>query len=157
MKRPIAAAAMLVFAGLPAAAQTVTDTQGQAAQPAPAQSQTPSRASKKLPELVLGKDGDAFAVNQKDFELIAGQGYRWPISSNGNLEYKFRTTLFRNVWMNQIVINDLEVHMDGGPAWLEFDAKGTMMVQFSTVRPGEYEWWVEGLEDKGMKGKIIIK
>jgi hypothetical protein len=31
------------------------------------------------------------------------------------------------------------------------------MVQFTTVRPGDYEWWIEGLEDKGMKGKIVIK
>jgi hypothetical protein len=126
-----------------------------------AQTQTPqqtaSRASRKMPELVIGADGNAYAVNQKDFELIAGQGYRWPITSNGGVEYKLHSTLFRNVWMNQIVINDLEVHMNGAPAWLEFDGKGTMLVQFTTVRPGEYEWWIEGLEDKGMKGKIVVK
>jgi len=116
-----------------------------------------TKSSQKIPELKLGTDASPYDVSQKDFELISGQGYRWPISSNGNLEYKFHTTLFRNVWMNQIVINDLEVHMDGGPAWLEFDDKGTILVQFSTVRPGDYEWWVEGLEDKGMKGKIVIK
>ena len=40
--------------------------------------------------------------------------------------------------MNQIVIEDLEVHMNGAPAWLEFDAEGTMQVQFTTVRPGIY-------------------
>lgn len=125
---------------------------------ADAQTQAPSRASKKVPELVLGKEGDDFAVSQKDFELIPGQGYRWPITSNGTLEYKFMAPgLFRNVWMNQIVINDLEVHMAGAPAHLEFDGKGTMMVQFSTVRPGEYEWWIDGLKDKGMAGKIVIK
>lgn len=125
---------------------------------ADAQTQTPSRASKKVPELVLGKEGDDFAVSQKDFELIPGQGYRWPITSDGTLEYKFMAPdFFRNVWMNQIVISDLEVHMAGAPAYLEFDAKGTIMVQFSTVRHGEYEWWIEGLKDKGMTGKIIIK
>lgn len=124
--------------------------------PAAAQEQ-PTRASKKLPELLLGTETDQFAVSQTDYQLIPGQGYRWPISSSGGLEYKLHSTLFRNVWMNQIVVNDLEVHMNGAPAWLEFDAKGTMMVQFTTVRPGEYEWWVEGLQDKGMKGKIIIK
>ncbi len=116
-----------------------------------------TKASQKMPELKLGSDASQFEVSQKDFELIAGQGYRWSISSNGGLEYKFHTSLFRDVWMNQIVINDLEVHMNGAPAWLEFDDKGTILVQFATIRPGEYEWWVEGLEDKGMKGKIIIK
>jgi hypothetical protein len=116
-----------------------------------------TKASQKVPELKLGSDANPYDVSQKDFELIPSQGYRWPISSNGNLEYKLHSTLFRNVWMNQIVIEDMEVHMNGAPAWLEFDSKGTIMVQFSTVRPGEYEWWVEGLEDKGMKGKITIK
>lgn len=125
---------------------------------AEAQQAQPTRSSQRVPELVLGADGDDFAVSQKDFELIPGQGYRWPITSNGTLEYKFMAPgFFRNVWMNQIVISDLEVHMAGAPAWLEFDAKGTIMVQFSTVRHGEYEWWIEGLRDKGMHGKIIIK
>lgn len=125
---------------------------------ADAQTAKPTRASQKVPELVLGSEGDDFTVSQKDFELIPGQGYRWPITSNGTLEYKFMAPdFFRNVWMNQIVISDLEVHMAGAPAHLEFDGKGTMMVQFSTVRPGEYEWWIDGLKDRGMTGKIVIK
>lgn len=116
-----------------------------------------TRASKNLPELVLGTKDDQFAVNQTDFELIAGQGYRWKISAAGGLEYKFHTDLFRNVWMNQIVINDLEVHMNGAPAWLEYDADGTMQVQFTTVRPGIYTWSVPDLADRGMKGTITIR
>lgn len=116
-----------------------------------------TRASQNVPELILGSKDDNFAVNQKDFELIAGQGYRWKITSAAGLEYKFMTDLFRNVWMNQIVINDLEVHMNGAPAWLEFDSEGTINVQFTTVRPGEYTWSVPDLADKGMTGKIIIK
>jgi hypothetical protein len=116
-----------------------------------------TRASKDVPELILGAKDDQFTANQKDFELIAGQGYRWKISAAGGLEYKFHTDLFRNVWMNQIVINDLEVHMNGAPAWLEYDADGTIQVQFTTVRPGIYSWSVPDLADRGMKGTITIK
>jgi hypothetical protein len=116
-----------------------------------------TRASKDVPELILGTKEDQFTANQKDFELIAGQGYRWKISAAGGLEYKFHTDLFRNVWMNQIVINDLEVHMNGAPAWLEYDADGTIQVQFTTVRPGIYTWSVPDLADKGLKGTITIK
>ncbi|MBB3238468.1 hypothetical protein [Phyllobacterium endophyticum] len=116
-----------------------------------------TRASKTVPELILGSKDDEFTVNQKDFELVSGQGYRWKITSAAGLEYKFVTDLFRNVWMNQIVINDLEVHMDGSPAWLEFDAPGTINVQFTAVRPGKYTWSVPDLADKGMKGTITIK
>lgn len=124
---------------------------------APAATEKVSRASKNVPELILGAKGDQFTVNQKDFELIAGQGYRWKISAAGGLEYKFHTDLFRDVWMNQIVIDDLEVHMNGAPAWLEYDADGTIQVQFTTVRPGTYTWSVPDLADKGMKGTITVK
>ncbi|TKT69399.1 hypothetical protein XW59_027945 [Aquamicrobium sp. LC103] len=116
-----------------------------------------TRASQDVPELILGSAEDSFTVNQKDFELLAGQGYRWKITSAAGLEYKFHTDLFRNVWMNQIVINDLEVHMNGAPAWLEFDAEGTMQVQFTTIRPGIYTWSVPDLAERGMKGTITIK
>jgi len=116
-----------------------------------------TRASKDVPELILGTKEDQFTANQKDFTLIAGQGYRWKITAAGGLEYKFHTDLFRNVWNNQIVINDLEVHMNGAPAWLEFDADGTIQVQFTTIRPGIYTWSVPDLADRGMKGTITIK
>ncbi|MDW6026427.1 hypothetical protein SAZ10_32170 [Mesorhizobium sp. BAC0120] len=116
-----------------------------------------TRTSKSVPELILGTKQDQYAVNQKDFELIAGQGYRWKISAKGGYEYQFHTDLFREVWMNQIVINDLEVHMNGAPAWLEYDSDGTILVQFTTVHPGSYSWFVPGLADKGMKGTITVK
>jgi len=116
-----------------------------------------TRTSQNVPELKLGKEGDQFWVSQTDFKLISPQGYRWEISSAGGLGYKFKTDLFRNVWMNQIVIDDVEVHMDGAPAWLEFDEEGSVRVDFATVRPGIYTWYIEGLEGRGMKGTITIK
>ena len=123
----------------------------------PADAEQVTRASKDVPELILGTKDDQFTANQKDFTLISGQGYRWKITAAGGLEYKFHTDLFRNVWNNQIVINDLEVHMNGAPAWLEFDADGTIQVQFTTIRPGIYTWSVPDLADRGMKGTITIK
>ncbi|APG89438.1 hypothetical protein [Sinorhizobium americanum] len=132
------------------------DDDDDAAQPAAAAEQV-TRASKDVPELILGSKDDQFTVNQKDFTLIAGQGYRWKISAAGGLEYKFHTDLFRNVWMNQIVINDLEVYMNGAPAWLEYDADGTIQIQFTTVRPGVYTWSVPDLAGRGMQGAITIR
>jgi hypothetical protein len=153
MKLAVIAFAILIGAlstQQPVLAQSGDDDNGN---PAP----KVTRASQNVPELILGSKDDSYAVNRKDFELVSGQGYRWKITSAAGLEYKFVTDLFRNVWMNQIVINDLEVHMNGAPAWLEFDSEGTINVQFSTVRPGEYTWSVPDLADKGMTGKIIIK
>ena len=110
-----------------------------------------------LTSLVIGSEDDPYAVSAKDFVLRAGQPYRWDIVSKGGVEYKWHAPdFFRNVWNNQIVIADREIHMDGSPAWLEFDAQGPITVQFQTVRPGRYDWYVEGLEDEGMKGTITI-
>ena len=154
----LATALAASFAAGPALAQDDDDDdQPAASEPAGDAAEKPTRASKTVPELILGAKDDQFAVNQKDFKLIAGQGYRWKISAAGGLEYKFKTDLFRDVWMNQIVIDDLEVHMNGAPAWLEFDADGTILVQFSTVRPGIYTWSVPDLEGRGMKGTITVK
>jgi hypothetical protein len=143
--RTIAVATLFALAGASAAAR--------------ADDSTPKRtlSSQKVPELVLGSKDSSYAVNKKDFELISGQSYRWEITSHGGFEYKFMTDFFRNVWVDQIVINDLEVHMDGGPAWLEFDDAGTIMVEFHTIRPGHYTWSVPDLKDKGMAGTITIK
>ena len=165
MMKRFRAAAFSTLIGLAMAqgqvwAQDADDDDDDAAAPAAteaAPAEKATRASKDVPELILGSKDDQFTANQKDFELISGQGYRWKISAAGGLEYKFHTDLFRNVWMNQIVIEELEVHMNGAPAWLEYDADGTIQVQFTTVRPGIYSWSVPDLADKGMKGTITIK
>jgi len=147
----------IAFAALVGLAAAQSQAWAQADDDDDAATEQVTRASKDVPELILGTKDDQFTANQKDFELLAGQGYRWKISAAGGLEYKFHTDLFRNVWMNQIVINDLEVHMNGAPAWLEYDADGTIQVQFTTVRPGIYTWSVPDLADRGMKGTITIK
>jgi ABC-type amino acid transport substrate-binding protein len=116
-----------------------------------------TRASKSVPELIIGSPDNSYTANRKDFELVAGQGYRWKITRKGDLEYKFATDLFRNSWIDQIVINDLEVHMNGAPAWLEFDVNGTILVEFTTVKPGQYTWSDPDLADKGLKGTITVK
>ncbi|MEF2547928.1 hypothetical protein VQ045_12220 [Aurantimonas sp. E1-2-R+4] len=117
-----------------------------------------SLSSQIVTPLVLGAPDREFAVSHTDIYLRANQAYRWDIASEGGLEYKFHAPgFFRNVWMNQIVISDLEVHMAGPPAWLEFDATGVITVQFQTTRPGRYDWYVEGLdEEQDMKGTITI-
>lgn len=117
-----------------------------------------SRSSQDVPDLVLGTADSDFAVNRKHFVLRAGQAYRWRISSDGNVEYKLHAPQFyRDIWFNQIVISDLELHMAGPPAWLEYDAKGTIQVQFNTIRPGNYTWYVEGLDGaQDMKGTITV-
>ncbi|SEP48354.1 hypothetical protein SAMN04487843_12711 [Methylobacterium sp. ap11] len=111
-----------------------------------------------LPELFLGAEDNDYAVPVKDIEMEAGKSYRLRITAKGQKEYKFfASEFFRGVWMNQIVINHLEVHMAGPPHHLEFDDQGTIAVEFVTVRAGEFPWSVQGLEGRGMTGRFIVK
>ncbi len=117
-----------------------------------------SLTSVTLPPLVLGEEGNDFAVNRNDYVLRAGQSYHFDITSAGGLEYKFEAPgFFRNIWLDEIVIDDLEVHMAGPPAWLEYDDKGTVSLHFKAVTPGRYDWHVgDAKGGKEMKGTILI-
>lgn len=117
------------------------------------------KGRKDLPTLVLGEEkGSDFAVSPKVIEMESGKSYRLQIKSNGGKEYAFHAPeFFRNLWLNQIVINHLEVHMNGAPDHLEFDDEGTIALEFVTIRPGTYNWSIKGFEDKGMTGQFVVK
>lgn len=117
------------------------------------------RGRTDLPELVLGTDdGNDYAVSRKDIEMESGKSYRLSVTAKGSKEYKFfAPEFFRHSWINQIVVNHLEIHMQGAPHHLEFDDQGTIHVEFVAIRPGEYPWYVQGLESRGMAGKFIVK
>lgn len=118
-----------------------------------------AKGRQSLPDLVLGgENGDDYKVSQKDFELESGKAYQIDIVSNGGKEYKFfAPEFFRNIWINQIVIDHLEIHGPGAPHHLEFDDKGSIRIEFVVIRPGEFKWWIDGLESRGMTGKIVAK
>ena len=117
------------------------------------------RGRTDLPELVLGnEEGDDFVVSAKEIAMESGKAYRLSITAKGSKEYKFfAPDFFRHIWVDQIVINHLEIHMQGAPRHLEFDDQGTIRVEFVTIRPGEYPWYIQGLESRGMTGKFIVK
>jgi hypothetical protein len=47
--------------------------------------------------------------------------------------------------------------MAGPPHHLEFDDQGTIDLEFVVMRPGEFPWYVQGLESRGMTGRFIVK
>ncbi|WP_370638143.1 hypothetical protein [Ancylobacter sp. Lp-2] len=118
-----------------------------------------AKGRQDLPEIVLGDtNGNDFTVSVKDITMEGGKSYRLNVTSNGGKEYKFMAPeFFRNIWMNQIVINHLEIHPYGAPHHIEFDDAGTIALEFVPIRTGTYEWWIEGLKDKGMYGTLTVK
>lgn len=111
----------------------------------------------KLPELKLGAPDNDFAVSQTSYELETGKAYRLPITSNGAKEMAFvAPELFGSIWINQIVINHLEVHTPV-VRHLEFDDAGTMELYFVPIRTGTFSWEIKGLAERGMKGTFVVK
>ncbi|KQV09462.1 hypothetical protein ASC89_01080 [Devosia sp. Root413D1] len=95
--------------------------------------------------------------SQEVWELETGKYYQLDITSDGNEEIAVvAPELFRNSWINQIVVNDLETKVWGLYS-IEFDDAGTFNISFVPIRPGEYEIYVPGYENRGLKGKFIVK
>ena len=93
----------------------------------------------------------------KRYEIETGKYYRWRIESDGLEEYKLLAPdLFRNSWIDQVVIEDKEVKPMGLHA-VEFDDEGEIDVWFIPQKPGDYEFYIEGLAESGFRGTISVK
>ena len=74
----------------------------------------------------------------KPYELESGKYYKLTIKADGSQELAIEgPEFFRNVWVNEIVINDIEVRPLGVSS-LEFDGEGEAVISFVTIRPGTF-------------------
>ena len=109
----------------------------------------------RLEPLVIAGD---LSFTQKEYKIETGKYYFWTIESKGGEEFRIEAPLlFRNAWIGQIVINDVEVHTLGAVFGIEFDEPGIARVEFVPIRPGEYSFYVAGFENRGMIGKFVVK
>ena len=60
-------------------------------------------------------------------------------------------------WINQVVINDLEVKPMGGLYGVEFDDAGDIDIWFVPIQPGNFEFWVDGQRERGMVGTFVVR
>jgi hypothetical protein len=111
-------------------------------------------APERLEPLQL--DGAEWSMAPLEYTLETGKYYHWEISSDGLEEFAFMAhELWRNSWINQVVINDLEVKPMGLYS-VEFDDEGTFEIWFVPIRPGRYDFWVDGFETRGMIGHFEV-
>lgn len=111
--------------------------------------------AERLPELEI-RGAEGFSVTS--YEIETGKFYRWRIESDGREEYKLLAPeLMRNVWVEQVSIEDKEVKPYGGLYAVEFDDEGEIDIYFVPIRPGIYEFYVEGMQADGMLGSFVVK
>jgi hypothetical protein len=109
---------------------------------------------KKLEPITLGS-GKPLAA--KPYELEAGKYYRLPIKSDGTAELALNgPEFFRNVWVNEIVVNDIEIRPLGVES-LEFDDEGEAEISFVTIRPGTFVLRVPGTTGESQQAVFNVK
>jgi len=78
------------------------------------------------------------------YELESGKQYSIVIEADGSAELAVGgAAFFRNVWVNEIVINEIEIRPLGVDS-IEFDAAGEAEITFVTIRPGTFELRIPG-------------
>lgn len=109
-------------------------------------------------DLNLSIDFRNLTLSQSEYDLETGKYYRWEITSDGLEEAGIRAPdLFHNSWIDQIVIGDTEVHAYGAIWSVEFDDEGTAVIFFVPIRPGNYDFFVPGFEDRGLRGTFVVR
>jgi hypothetical protein len=96
-------------------------------------------------------------VVEGDYQLQSGGYYTIDIVSDGTQEIAVEGPgFFRNVWVNEIVINDLEVRPLGVDS-IEFDDAGTVSMSFVAITPGQYEIRIRGTTGETQRAAFTIQ
>lgn len=96
----------------------------------------------ELPPILLSS---GMPLAEGELELKAGTYYELIIQSDGSAEMAISgAEFFRNCWIDEIVINDIEVRPLGLDS-LEFDDEGEAEISFIPIKPGRFELRVPGV------------
>ncbi|MBJ3761735.1 hypothetical protein ILP92_03105 [Maribius pontilimi] len=89
--------------------------------------------------------------------LQSGTYYEVLIEADGSQELALAgADFFRAVWIDEIVINGLEVRPLGLDS-VEFDQAGTMEIGFIAIKPGRYELRIPGSDGDTQRLDITIR
>lgn len=109
----------------------------------------------RLPELKI--DTVHLKYTPTSYTLETGKYYFWKVTCDAEVEdiALVAPKLFANSWINQIVAGDIDIHTTSVDS-IEFDDAATFEIQFVPLRPGQYEYYTPGYENRGLKGEILV-
>lgn len=146
----VAIAAMLTAS--PALAQGKDDDD----KPAARQGMSGLLTGRKNLEPITLSSGKPLA--KASYELEAGKYYRLRIVADGTAELAVSgSDFFRNIWINEIVVNKIEIRPMGGIESIEFDDEGTAMISFVTIRPGTFHLRVPNTTGEAQSATFNVK
>ena len=91
------------------------------------------------------------------YEFESGKYYEIAINADGSAELAIEgPRFFRNVWVDEVVINEIEVRPLGVDS-IEFDDEGTATISFVPIRPGTFELRVGGTTGETQRAVFNVK
>ena len=89
--------------------------------------------------------------------LTSGTYYEFEIDGDGSAELALEgSEFFRAIWIDEIVVNDLEIRPLGLNS-IEFDDAGTMEIGFVAIKPGTYFLRIPGSTGETQRLDITIE
>lgn len=111
----------------------------------------------ELEDLVLGTDDIGYGVSVKEYNLETGKAYSLLIKSTGAKEYAVvAPDFFDFIWLRKVEAGGLEIKANSIYE-IEFEDEGEAELFFVPIRPGTYQLYARGLEEKGTSVTINVK
>lgn len=109
-------------------------------------------------------DSKAGKFSATEYKATAGKYYKWHIEGDGGVVFK-APDVFDNSWINLIGVNvapcsssrcDAELLPASSFEAIQFNGGYGVDIFFVPLRPGVYDFYVKGMESKGMTGKFTV-
>ena len=101
--------------------------------------------------------GAGKTLADKPYKLEAGKYYKLVLKSDGSREVPIvGAAFFRNIWVNQISINDIEVRPLGIDSF-EFDDEGEIEMTFVPIKPGTYTLGLPSAKSDRERATFIVE
>ena len=107
-----------------------------------------------LPPITLSS---GMPLSEAPWVLTSGTYYEFEIEGDGSAELALEgSEFFRAIWIDEIVVNDLEIRPIGVNS-IEFDDAGTMEIGFVAIKPGQYFLRIPGTTGDTQRVDITIE
>ncbi|MEM1077717.1 MAG: hypothetical protein AAGI09_04240 [Pseudomonadota bacterium] len=96
-------------------------------------------------------------LSEAPWVLTSGTYYEFEIEGDGSAELALEgSEFFRAIWIDEIVVNDLEIRPLGVNS-IEFDDAGEMEIGFVAIKPGTYFLRIPGSTGETQRIDITIE
>ena len=107
-------------------------------------------------ELTLAS-GQPLYAGEQPVELQSGAYYELEITADGSAELALSgASFFRSIWINEIVINQIEVRPMAVDS-IEFDAAGSVTMSFVAIRPGTHSLSIPGSTGESQRVEFSVR